>query len=409
MVAIELEAVDERECRIRSLDLGDGDGAVERDDRARGDRLELVVELQDLPPVRRGRISCVGVHRVDRRLDLVWTGLVALEALPDDGLPFGEEVTVPDGAVLVSEQDQVAVRRRAGGSPRPDQQHERKQAHALRFVGHELHQETSEPDGLRAELLTDQALPRTRRVTLVEDEIDDGQDGPNPAREIGLVRDAVRDARIADLALGTDQSLSHRRFGDQEGARDLGGGEPSQESERQGNLHADGERRVATGEDQAQPVIAHDALLGRFALGMQQDGLGVTVLAGRLPAKAIDRPVAGGGDDPARRTGRQSTGWPSLHRRREGVLDRLLGNVDVAEDANQHGHRASVLFTEYTFNLRGRKGLPASDQSSLSSWNGRTSIGRVTARASLRPQSSAASRSGALMMQIPPICSLPSA
>src|SRR4029077_8741940 len=103
MVAVEFEAVDERERRIRSLDLGDGDGAVERDDRARGDRLELVVELQDLPPVRRCRIGRISVHGVDRRLDLVWTGHVALEASADDGLPCGNEVAVPDGPVLVSE------------------------------------------------------------------------------------------------------------------------------------------------------------------------------------------------------------------------------------------------------------------------------------------------------------------
>src|ERR1700694_1342809 len=103
MVALELEAVDESECRIRSLDLGDGDRAVERHHRARGDRLELVVQLQDLPPVRGSRIGGVGVHGVDRGLDLVWTGLVTLEALPHNGLPFGDEVAIPEAAVLVNE------------------------------------------------------------------------------------------------------------------------------------------------------------------------------------------------------------------------------------------------------------------------------------------------------------------
>src|SRR6267143_3314021 len=103
MVAIELEAVDETECRIGSLDLRDGDRAVERDHRARGDRLALVVLLQDLPPVRGARIGRVGVHGIDRRLDLVWTGLVALEALPHDGLPFGDEVAIPEGSVLLSQ------------------------------------------------------------------------------------------------------------------------------------------------------------------------------------------------------------------------------------------------------------------------------------------------------------------
>jgi hypothetical protein len=53
-----------------------------------------------------------------------------------------------------------------------------------------------------------------------------------------------------------------------EGARDLRGGEPSQQPQRQRDLDTGGERRGATGEDQAQPVIAHGALLGRFVTGV---------------------------------------------------------------------------------------------------------------------------------------------
>src|SRR5919109_990556 len=117
---------------------------------------------------------------------------------------------------------------------------------------------------------------------------------------------------------------------------------------------AGGERRVAAGEDQAQPVVAHRALLGGFALvAMEQGGLGVPVLAGRLPAEAVDRPVAGGGDDPPGGAGRQPCRRPPLHRRGEGVLDRLLGDVDVAEDADQDRDRAAVLLAEHPLDLRG--------------------------------------------------------
>src|SRR5712692_302839 len=62
-----------------------------------------------------------------------------------------------------------------------------------------------------------------------------------------------------DLALGPDQPLGHGRLGYQEGARDLGGGEPAKEPERQRDLDADGDRRVAASEDQPQPLVAHDA------------------------------------------------------------------------------------------------------------------------------------------------------
>ena len=166
---------------------------------------------------------------------------------------------------------------------------------------------------------------------------------------------------------------------------------------------------MAAGEDQAQSIVEHRALLGRLIAGVQQRSLGVAVLTCRLAAKAVDRSVAGGRDDPSRRAGRQPGRRPALHGGREGILDRLFGHVDVTEDADQDGDRAAVLCAEHTLNLCSRKGIPACYQSSASSWNGRTSIGSEIARASLRPHSSAASRSGALMMQSPPTCSLPSA
>jgi hypothetical protein len=77
----------------------------------------------------------------------------------------------------------------------------------------------------------------------------------------------------------------------------------------------------------------------------------VAVLAGRFPAEAVDRPIPGCGDDPSRRARRQTGGRPPLDRRGERVLDRLLGDADVTEDADQDGHRATILFPEYTIDL----------------------------------------------------------
>ena len=92
-------------------------------------------------------------------------------------------------------------------------------------------------------------------------------------------------------------------------------------------------------------------------------------------------------------------GSPSCGQRseadRERVLDRLLGDVDVAEDADQDGDRAAVLLAEDPLDLGRREGRHAR-ATAASLWNGRTSIGRVVAAAALRPHSSAASRSGGL-------------
>ena len=127
VVCAEVEAVDEGERCIRSLDLGHRHRAVEGHDRAQGERQQLVVQLQDLPPVGGGGGRRVAVDGVDRRLDLIRAGLVATEALPDDGLAFGDQASIPEAAVLVGQQHEVAVRGRARGPARLDEQHEREQ------------------------------------------------------------------------------------------------------------------------------------------------------------------------------------------------------------------------------------------------------------------------------------------
>src|SRR4029077_2715630 len=116
-----------------------------------------------------------------------------------------------------------------------------------------------------------------------------------------------------------------------------------------------------------------------FAARVQQGSLGVPVLAGRLPAEAIDGPVAGRGDDPAGRAPRQSAGWPSLHGHGDRVLHRVFGDVKVAKGAGQDGDRTAVLATEDVLDLRSRRGRLAGHQSSVSPWNGRTSMGRPVA------------------------------
>ncbi len=65
------------------------------------------------------------------------------------------------------------------------------------------------------------------------------------------------------------------------------------------------ERRVAAGEDESELVVAHRSHLLVGLVGVvQQQGLRVAGLAGGLAADAVDRPVAGGGDDPGARVRR---------------------------------------------------------------------------------------------------------
>src|SRR5437588_4825204 len=163
---------------------------------------------------------------------------------------------------------------------------------------------------------------------------------------------------------------------------------------------------MAAGEDQTQAIVPHGSVVLGLLAEMKQRRLSMAIGARRFTPQAVDRAIAGGHDDPARRARGQAGLRPALCRGGEGVLNRVLGEVDVAESADQDRHRPTVLLAEHARDIRIGDPRP---QSSASSWKGRTSIGTWQARVALRPHSSAASRSGALITQKPPMCSLPSA
>src|SRR6185312_6363372 len=125
-------------------------------------------------------------------------------------------------------------------------------------------------------------------------------------------------------------------------------------------------------------------------------------------SQPVDGAVACGGDDPAGGARRCAGGRPSSRRLDEGILDALLGQVDVSEHPDEDCDGAPVVLPEHALDAglvdaRRHAHPPASFR------NGRTSTGSVVALAALRAQSSAASRSGARMIQMPPMCSFPSA
>ena len=140
VVALERQGIETASAGAGTVDLGERDGAVQRRRRGpRGERDQLVVEREDLPPVGvLARVRGVAVDRVDRRLDLVGPGLVRAAGTAHDRLALGDQAAIPAAAVLVGQAHEAAVGRRARAAPSLDQQHQRQQAHHLRLVGHQL-------------------------------------------------------------------------------------------------------------------------------------------------------------------------------------------------------------------------------------------------------------------------------
>jgi hypothetical protein len=169
------QVVHRRQARRRAADLGQRDGAVERDDRRGRERVELVVERQDGGPVGAVIGEGEGMDRVDRGLNLVRARLAALDARTDDGLALGDQLPVPQPPVLFGQPDQPAVGGDAGGPAGVQQQQQRQQTLRLRFVRHQPGQHPGEPDSLGAQVKPHQR-PGGGCVALVEDQVDDRED-----------------------------------------------------------------------------------------------------------------------------------------------------------------------------------------------------------------------------------------
>ncbi len=256
------------------------------------------------------------------------------------------------------------------------QEHQCQQSSGLRLVRHEVREQASQADGFVGKVPADQAVAGGGRVALVEDQVEHGQHRVQPLRQQVRRRDAVGNAGVADLAFGAYQSLRQGRLRKQEGAGDLRCGEAAERSQREGHARLGRKRRVATGEDQPQPVVVDagaPVVAGRpgpaqrrTRLGAQfrqlaKDGLALGQATN--PAQPVDGLVARRGDDPARGVGGNAGIRPLGDRHQESLLDGLFREIEVAEDANEPGNGTALLLTEDALDgLEGRGTLaqPAS-------------------------------------------------
>jgi hypothetical protein len=206
--------------------------------------------------------------------------------------------------------------------------------------------------------------------------------------------------RLGDLALGAHDPLAHGRLGDQEGAGDLPGGQAPERAQRERHPRRHLQRRVAAGEDQPQPVVDDRALVIHrrlLVLGVQAHQLGKAVGAvghRPVPAQAVDRPPPGGGGDPRPRVGRDAVAPPLRDGGLERVLHRVLGQLEVADLADQRGEDDRALLAERAGDgVRDRIRPAHTRENSPAGITGRTSIVPQRAIGSSAACASASSRS----------------
>ncbi len=212
-------------------------------------------------------------------------------------------------------------------------------------------QPVGEPDGLPAEVLADQGVAAVGRVALVEEEVDDLEHRVEPAGKLLGRRDLQRDLPIAEEPLGPDEPLGDRRLGGQEGAGDLGDAEAAGGLEGQGDLRLRRERRVIAREDHRELLVAEGIAVALGSTEMDQVGLGhgqLALLAAEDAAAAdeVERLVAGHLNEPGARVLGDAVVRPEPERLEHGVLDDLLGQVQVLQPespAQAREHRRRVV------------------------------------------------------------------
>ena len=116
--------------------------------------------------------------------------------------------------------------------------------------------------GLVAEGPAHVGITGRRVVPFGEEEVDGGQHGGEPVRELMGRRHLERDGVVGEASLGAHEPLRHRRLGDEEQTGHLGGRQAAQRAQRQRHPALDREHRVARREHQAQEIVADHLRIG---------------------------------------------------------------------------------------------------------------------------------------------------
>ena len=121
---------------------------------------------------------------------------------------------------------------------------------------------------------------------------------------------------------------------------DLLGRETTHLAQREGHLGIRRQGGVAADEDEAQPVVLH--ALGPIRRGLLAhgfdglDGLGQRGEAG-APANGVDGLEPAGRHQPRSGVGGDPVARPLFQRGPEGLVQRLLGEVEVTDQADERG------------------------------------------------------------------------
>ena len=208
-VPVKGKPIHDEETFGRTFHLSDGNGAVEFDDWRTGESCQLTIERSDLTLVGIG----LGVKGGDRRLENVWSSAFELDSPAELGASFADLANIPEGSVLVPQQNEVSLSKASFTAGVADE-HQCHQRVNLRLVRHKCGQCSAKPESFTGEFVAP-------AVTLIEDEIHHSQNRIESIVKKMVRRDTEGNAGSLDLALRSYKSLCHRCLGHEEGPCDF--------------------------------------------------------------------------------------------------------------------------------------------------------------------------------------------
>ena len=223
--------------------------------------VEGLVQEGDLIPIGLRETAGFIVQGADRRLNLIRTKLLLAQGSGQDLLSLSALTAIPQTAILLLQGDELALLCGTRGASRIVQEEQGQESPSLRILGDQVVQQARQANGFGAQIVAHQLGAGSGRVALIEDQVEDSQDGVQPFGPEARRRDLVGDARNLDLALGAHQALRHGGFAQQEGLGDLAGGQTAEGVERQSDPRILCDGRVAAGEDQAQSFVRDHFIL----------------------------------------------------------------------------------------------------------------------------------------------------
>ncbi len=256
-----------------------------------------------------------------------------------------DEELIPTRAILIEQQNGFPARADARVQPRRLDFHEGDQTVDFGFPRHQFSQDPPQTQGFLAQLRSHPVAAGGRGVPLVEDEIDDLEHRRYPSCQLGAARDFERDAGGRQGPLRPNDTLGDRRRGNEEGAGDLLGREPAEQSQRERHAGFGRQHGVAGDEHEAQQVVTDRIVQRRIELW---DGLLLKiqqVVANLLvflrqplgPAQLIDGATLRRGHEPGSGVVRDPGLGPGLERGDKCLLGQVFCLPHVADHPGEPG------------------------------------------------------------------------